>query len=113
MTPEEMERTMQFILNQQAQFAADIMQLKERQEKTSQAIDALVSLMGGIEHNLNSVIQSLNSSIVGLVGIVGQVVRTQERTEKNLDNLGQRVDRLVSALERRFSGDGQKPPDQT
>ncbi len=49
MTPEEMQRKIEFIIEHHAQFAVDIERLKERQEKTTKDIDALVSLMARLE----------------------------------------------------------------
>ncbi len=49
MTPEEMERKIEFIIEHHVQFAVDIERLKERQEKTTKDIDALVSLMARLE----------------------------------------------------------------
>lgn len=54
MSPDEMNRTMQFLLSQQAQFAANLDKLEE---KTNRLTDA----------------------VIGLTGIVGRVAEAQER----------------------------------
>ncbi len=53
MTQDEMERAIQFVLNQQAQFWVGMQELKERQEQTSKdverlsdGLDTVVALVG-------------------------------------------------------------------
>ncbi len=57
MTQDEMERAIQFVLNQQAQFWAGMQELKERQEQTSKDVDRLSD---GLD------------TVVGLVGRLAQ-----------------------------------------
>jgi hypothetical protein len=59
MTPDEMERAMQFVLRQQAQFAADIEKLTV---KTDRVADGLI----------------------GLTGLVGRLAEAQERTDQQV-----------------------------
>lgn len=60
MSPEEIERTVQFLLQQQAQFAAD-----------SAKTDARISAMA--------------DGIIGLTGIVWHLAAAQQRTDERLD----------------------------
>jgi phage shock protein A len=46
MTNEEMQSTMQFILEQQAQFAANMQRLEETDERASKRIDRLERVVG-------------------------------------------------------------------
>jgi hypothetical protein len=62
MSPEEIERTVQFLLQQQAQFAADFGRLSA---KTDRIADGLI----------------------GLTGIVGQLAAAQERTNQQISEL--------------------------
>jgi hypothetical protein len=59
MTPDEMERAMQFVLRQQAQIAADIEKLTV---KTDRVADGLI----------------------GLTGLVGRLAEAQERTDQQV-----------------------------
>jgi hypothetical protein len=77
-SPEELQRAMQFLLNQQAQFAADIARNEAR---------------------LTEGFGRVNEGLVGLTAIVGQLAAAQLRTDEQLrttqermDTLGQRVD---------------------
>jgi septal ring factor EnvC (AmiA/AmiB activator) len=66
MTPEEMERAMQFVLRQQAQFAADFEKLTV---KTDRFADGLI----------------------GLTGVVGRLAEGQERTDQQLRAAAEQV----------------------
>jgi hypothetical protein len=77
MSPEEIERTVQFLLQQQAQFAAD-----------SAKTDARISAMA--------------DGIIGLTGIVGHLAAAQQRTDERLDErfteLGDYINTVESHL---------------
>ena len=78
MSPEEMQRTMQFLLNQQAQFAADFAQNE--------------ALMKQGFSRVNDGLARVNDGLVGLTAIVGQLAAAQLRSDQRMDALGQRVD---------------------
>src|SRR5438552_10974201 len=59
MSPEEMQRTMQFVLAQQAQFAGDL-------EKLTAKTDRMADTM------------------IGLTGIVGRIAEQQDRTDEQI-----------------------------
>ena len=46
MTNEEFQKTKEFILQQQAQFASDMQQLREAQAKTDQVVTQTVEIVG-------------------------------------------------------------------
>lgn len=51
MSPEDMSRTMQFLLNQQAQFAADFERLAGKTERIADAVVGLTGIVGRVvEH---------------------------------------------------------------
>ena len=73
MSPEEMQRAMQFLVSQQAQFAADIARNESRwTERFDRIADGLL----------------------GLTGIVGQLAASQQRTDEQLQTTKERVDDL-------------------
>jgi hypothetical protein len=77
MSPEEIERTVQFLLQQQAQFAAD-------SAKTGARISPMAD------------------GIIGLTGIVGHLAAAQQRTDERLDErfteLGDYINTVESHL---------------
>ncbi len=71
MSPEEIERTVQFLLQQQAQFATDMAKWEAR----SAEMDARFSAKA----------DRVEDGLVGLTAIVGQLAAAQLRTDERLD----------------------------
>jgi len=81
MSPEEIERTMQFLLNQQAQFAVDIERLSV---KTDRVTDGLIGL----------------TSVVGHVtDAVGGLAAAQDRTDQQLRETSRKLEETSQKLE--------------
>jgi len=117
MSFEQMQRAMQFVLDQQAQFAADLAASQARFDAGQARFDAR---MEGLLAKTDRVADGL----IGLTTIVGHVVdsvsqiavaqmRTDEqlkRTDEQLRRTDSRVDRLVDVFERHLSeGHGHRP----
>src|SRR5207247_119321 len=85
MSPEEMQRAMQFLLNQQAQFAAD---------QAKFAADIAKN-----EARWTERFDRLSDGLVGLTAIVGQVVTAQLRTDEHLREMDARLTRHIEAVE--------------
>jgi len=82
MTDEEMRRTMHFILDQQAQFTADMQQMREVQGQQQQQIGKLAE------------------AILAITSIVGRLGDAQERTERIVARLAEAQERS----ERKIAG---------
>ena len=80
MSPDEIERTMQFLLHQQAQFAADFERheanLDRLSEKTERVADGLI----------------------GLTGIVGQLAAAQQRTDEQVNKTAAQLEETQASL---------------
>jgi len=85
MSNEEMDKKMEFIVEQQAQFAADIEVMRE-----VQAADAKL---------LKEQYRNLSDAVITVVGLVGTLAQAQTRTEERL-NL------FINVVERYISGNG-------
>jgi hypothetical protein len=92
MSDEEMNKKMEFIVEQQAKFAADIEILRE-----VQAADA----------------RRLGDGLLSMMDIVGHLTRTQIRTEETVNTLAQaqahneeRLTILINIVERHMGGNG-------
>ena len=73
MSPEEMQRTMQFLLQQQAQFAADSARVDAQLERLSGKVDLVADGLIGL------------TAIVGrLAGSVSELAEAQKRTDEQL-----------------------------
>ena len=81
MSPEEIERTMQFLLRQQAQFAADFARQSGEIDKLKEAVLGLSGIAG---HTLR---------------VVEQLGAHQQRTDERLRELAEQVQRTDSHLD--------------
>ena len=109
MNDEQFERRMEFIIEQQAQFSADILELKEVQKVEAQL--------------WRQKYDNLTDAIATVVGIIGRLTSSQERLasaqERTDDQLSEltnkqaetddRLNSLIGVVERYFSGNGQRP----
>ncbi len=86
---EDLERKMSFIVEQQAQFASDIQQLREAQELTSQTVAQTGEIVARLANVTLEGFRNVNAKIDALVD-------SQIRTDDNLRNLIAVVDRYFS-----------------
>jgi hypothetical protein len=99
MSNEEMNKRMEFIVEQQAQFAADIQVMRE-----IQAQDANL---------LKEQDRKLFDAVVAVVGMIGNLVQGQTRTDESIKFLievqartEQRLNIFINVVERYISGTG-------
>ena len=89
MNNEEFERKMAFIVEQQAQFAADIQQMRELQAQTEDVV-------GRLAHATLEGFKDVNAKIDSLVDSQIRLTEAQSHTDQNLRNLIAVVDRYFS-----------------
>ena len=91
MSPEDMQHTMQFLLNQQAQFAADFAKFETAMASNeARWTDRFDQLSGKTDQ--------IAGGLIGLTGIVGQLAAVQQRSDKRLDELGEYIKTVESHL---------------
>jgi septal ring factor EnvC (AmiA/AmiB activator) len=114
MSPEERERMMQFLLNQQAQFAADF-------ERHKGQFDADMK-------RLSAKTDRIAEGLLGLTSIVGQLAAAQQRTDaqlretdarlretdarltKQIENTDSHLNVVIHMFERHLREDHGRPP---
>jgi hypothetical protein len=89
MNNEEFEKRMEFILEQQVQFAADIQQLREVQAQTE-------SIVARLANGTLAGFTDVNAKINVLVDSQIILTKAQSRTDENLRNLIAVVDRYFT-----------------
>lgn len=92
MTPEEMEKAMQFIIEQQAQFAADIQKLTEKQSLLSDATIGNTGMIGRILQ----VLDRITEEHVKLARAQTELVEAQAQTDSRLNTFIVTVERYIS-----------------
>jgi ABC-type transporter Mla subunit MlaD len=96
MNNEEFERRMTFIVDQQAQFAADVQQMRELQAQTENVVGRLAhATLEGFK-DVNAKIDSLVDSQIRLTAAQAHTDESLARTDENLRNLIKVVDRYFS-----------------
>ncbi|MGH9874484.1 MAG: hypothetical protein ACRD9S_18675 [Pyrinomonadaceae bacterium] len=95
MSDEEMNKKMEFIVEQQAKFAAEIEIMRE-----VQATDA-------------KQMRELSSAVITVIGLVGDLTETQTRTDEQINRLAQaqartdeRLNVFINVVERYIGGNG-------
>ncbi len=101
MENQEIQRTIQFIINQQAQFTTDIQQLREVQKEQQGQI------------------RQLADAVIAVTGLMGRVAKAQEEVARQQvesarrhDELEERFNSFVAFMEKYLSdrGDGHQKP---
>jgi chromosome segregation ATPase len=98
MIPEELERLMQFILEQQAQFSVNMDKVRERTAES----DERLSRIEGIQENTARQIQHLGNALVALTEAHertrGELAESQAQTQESLRKLNESQARTQEAL---------------
>lgn len=92
MTNEEMQSTMQFIVEHQAQFSVGMQRLEENVEK-----------LGDSALKINETVEKLGEKVDSLRRFVGQIAVAQATTETNLARTDERLNNLITIVERYIS----------
>ena len=88
MSPEELERTVQFLLHHQAQFAADMETLTVKMQGLTEKMEVLTEKMDVLTERIDVLAlktDHIADGLIGLISIVGQVAAAQQRTSELLD----------------------------
>jgi hypothetical protein len=92
MSNEEMRKKMEFIVEQRAQFAADIGVLREIQAADAKLLKEEITVLKELYRNLSD-------ALTTVVGLVGTLAQTQTRTEE-------RRNAFINVVERYIRGNG-------
>ena len=103
MSNEEVDRRIAFIIEQQAQFASDILQLREAQAQTEQ----IVAQTGQIVGQTGEIVTRLaNGTLEGFKDVnakINALVDSQIRTDENLRRTDENLRNLIAVVDRYFS----------
>lgn len=94
---EEFERRMEFIIEQQAQFASDMQQLREAQAHTEQVLSQTVEAMAQSSDVVLRLAQGTFERFEDVDAKISVLVDSQIRTDATLQS-------LIAVVDRYFSG---------
>jgi methyl-accepting chemotaxis protein len=127
MSPDEIQQTMQFLLRQQAQFAANFVRLSEKTDRLAEKTDRLAEKTDRLAERTDQladtttgiieIVGDLTRTVGTVTGMFGDLTRAQQRTEERMSDLAEYVKGVESHLnvviemfERHLREDhGQKP----
>ena len=96
MNDEDLRKTIEFIIEQQAQFAADIQQLRENQSAMARLHEKTDERLTHTE----SVIIRLTDIVKRAVDATERLTDIQQRVDPSLSGLTDRLNALINAVER-------------
>jgi len=106
MSNEEMDKKMEFIVEQQAQFAADIQVAREVQAQDAKLLKEQMNVLKELYSNLSD-------AVITVVGLVGSLTQAETRTDERINLLAQaearteeRLNAFIGVVERYISGNG-------
>jgi hypothetical protein len=99
MTNDEMERAIEFMVKQQAQFSTDLQQLRESHKETEQNLAATVNLLS----ELTKTQLRMAESEILRDSRIGELAKAQKRTDEALAETNDRLNSLIVVVERYFS----------
>lgn len=122
MSPEEIERTMQFVLHGQARFEANLASLGQKTDRMADGIVGLTTLGDRVDRRVEEVVggmAAVRDGLLALTGIVGRmservdrVAEAQERTDqqmketdRQMKDTDQRIKKLGNYFERHLRDD--------
>ncbi|HYO99348.1 MAG TPA: hypothetical protein VER76_03955 [Pyrinomonadaceae bacterium] len=97
MTTEEMERTMQFILEQQAQLTATVGRLSEKVDRTADGINSLLVIAEIHEREIAELRESVNATNES-VNATSESVNAMRESVTAVDERGRETDERLNAL---------------
>ena len=95
MSPEEVERTMQFLLTQQAQFAADLATLEVKTNRIAEGLIGLTAIVGRVTDSVGQLAESQARTDQ-------QLKETDERLGEHIKTVESHLDVVIEMFERRF-----------
>jgi len=110
MSEEEMNKKMEFIVEQQANFAAQIEMMREVQAADAELLKEETKLLKEETKQLKEHQRTLSDAVLTIVGLIRNLTEVQQRMEERLTEAQRRTDErlniFINVVERYISGNG-------
>lgn len=106
MTNEEMQKMMEFILQQQVTFTVNIERLNEAQQRTEKNLAELAAAqaqMARQQTHMNDVVAAIADAQQRTEARVAELTEAQSRTDQKLAETDERLNVLIGVVERYFN----------
>lgn len=106
MTDEEMRKTMELVVTQQAQFAVNMDLLREAQQRTEARVAEVATAqaqMARMQTHMNEVVAELAEAQQRTDESLAQLIESQARTDRKLAETDDRLNTLINVVERHIS----------
>jgi multidrug efflux pump subunit AcrA (membrane-fusion protein) len=106
MSEEEMQKKMEFIIEQQAQFAVNIGLLREAQQRTEERLGEVATAqaqMARAQTHMNEVVAVMAEAQERMAESQERMIEAQERTDQKLAETDERLNTLINIVERHIS----------
>jgi ABC-type transporter Mla subunit MlaD len=106
MTNEEMQKTMEFILEQQATFTVNLDQLGEKVNQLAEAqgrMEATIERIVEVQQRTIDVVAAIADAQQRTEARVAELAEAQARTDERLAQTDERLNVLIGVVERYFS----------
>jgi len=100
MTDEEMRRTIQFILEQQAQFTTDMQQMREEHARSAAVTGQQIGRLAEATLAITGIVGRLGDAQERTERKVAELAEVQERTERKVGELADRLNLFIGVVER-------------
>jgi hypothetical protein len=108
MSDEELNRKMEFIVEQQAQFSTDIQIMREVHVADTLLLKEETKLLKEETKLLKEQYHNLSDAVTTVVGLVGGLAVAQARTNEKLAEVAERLNVFIGVVERHLGGNGNK-----
>ncbi len=99
MTNENIERAINFVVEQQAQFAADIQQLKETQIEFQNQLKQV----GAVQLEFQNQLKQLTEATIASFTMLGKLTEIQSKTDQRIVETNDRLNIFIDVVERYIS----------
>jgi septal ring factor EnvC (AmiA/AmiB activator) len=110
MTPEEIERAMQFVLRQQAQFAADFEKLTFKTDRIADGVVGLTGIVGRLAESQDRTDQQLRATAEQLRQTDARLSQADTELGEYIKTVESHLNILIEMFERHLRGEGGERP---